>query len=302
MEKRKKKIVWSDLIFYIAVLAIPVLAFIFDNFVINFNSLIMGFQKTNITTGELEWAGFSNFSELLDLLIGNAHLREALGRSFIAYFITLIVTTIIPPFLIYYVWKKYMFSEFFKVVLFLPSIVSGIITMTIYRFMANRLAPELIYNLFGKEIIGLTSNPDTSFGAVLTYSLWMSLGGGLLTTLGAMNSIDPSIIEAGKMDGTNTLTEFWHIILPGIYRVTFIGFVTGIVSILTADYGLYGFYGHAADPQTWTIGYYFNKATISASSEELPFYAAWGLMVSAVMVPITLFFRNLIYNHGPSED
>lgn len=302
MEKKKKKRVWSDIWFYVAVLAIPVAKFVFSNFIVNFNSILMAFQKTNINTGNLEWAGISNFSGVLDLVFGNVHLREAFGRSLLAYFITLVVTTVIPPFLIYYVWKKYMFSEFFKVVLFLPSIISSIITVTIYRFMANRLVPELIYNLTGKEIIGLTSNPDTSFGAVLLYSLWMSMGGGLLTTLGAMNSIDNEILEAGKIDGTNAITEFWHIVLPGIYRLTFLGFITGVVSILISDYGLYGFYGNAADPQTWTIGYYYNSKMIHAPREQLPFYAAWGLLISAVSIPITLFLRNLIYNHGPSED
>ena len=299
---KKKKIIWSDIWFYVAVLAIPVFKYVFDHVFINFNSILMAFQKVNIDTGKLEFAGFENFAEILDLVFHTEQLKLSLWRSIWAYLVTLVVTTVIPVFLVYYVWKRFWLSEFFKVVLFLPSVVSSIITMTIFRFLANRLAPEIVYNLFGKEIMGLTSNPDTSFGAILVYSLWMSLGGGLLTMLGSMNAIDNEIIEAGVIDGTNAFTEFWHIVLPGIYRIVSIGFITGIISIFTADYGLYGFYGSGADPQTWTIGYYFNARTIEAQTSQLPLYASWGILLSAIAIPLTLTARYLIYNKGPREE
>ena len=301
-KKIKKRIVWGDMIFYICTLSLPVLFFIFNNFVIKFNSLIMAFQKTNLDTGKLEFAGFENFADVFSEVVTSKNLTNALWRSVWGYLVTLVVTTFIPVFFCYYVWKKMAFSNFFKVVLFLPTIISSIITMTIYRFIANRLVPELYLDLFGTEILGLTSNPATSFQAVLFYNLWMSMGGGLLVTLGAMNTVDTEVLESGRLDGTNTITEFWYIVLPSIYRIIFIGFIAGIVSIFTADYGLYGFYGSAADPETWTLGYYFTKMTLEATEVELPFYAAWGIIVSVIVIPVTLFFRDLIYNHGPSED
>ena len=211
------------MIFYICTLSLPVLFFIFNNFVINFNSLIMAFQKTNLETGNLEFAGFGNFADVFKEVFTSKNLTNALWRSVWGYLVTLVVTTFIPVFFCYYVWKKMAFSDFFKVVLFLPTIISSIITMTIYRFIANRLVPELYLDLFGAEILGLTSNPSTSFQAVLFYNLWMSMGGGLLVTLGAMNAVDTEVLESGRIDGTNTITEFWHIVLPSIYRIILSG-------------------------------------------------------------------------------
>lgn len=301
-KKKKKKIIWSDIWFYVAVLAIPVFKYLFDHVFVNINSILLVFQKVNIDTGKLEFCGFENFSELFDLLFHTKYLKAAMWRSVWAYLVTLVVTTVIPLFLVYYVWKRYWLSEFFKVVLFLPSVISSIITVTIFRFLMNRMVPDIVFNLTGKEILGLTSNPDTSFVTILVYGLWMGLGSGLLTFLGTMNAIDNEVIEAGVIDGTNALTEFWHIVFPSIYRITSIGFITGVTTIVTADYGLYGFYGSGADPQTWTLGYYFSANTINASPEQMPFYASWGIFISVIAIPIVLTLRHIIYNKGPSED
>ena len=117
-KKIKKRIVRGDMIFYICTLSIPVLFFIFNNFVINFNSLIMAFQKTNLDTGKLEFAGFENFADVFSSLVTSKNLTNALWRSVWGYLVTLVVTTFIPVFFCYYVWKKMAFSGFFKVVLF----------------------------------------------------------------------------------------------------------------------------------------------------------------------------------------
>lgn len=300
--RKKRKTRWNDVIFYIIIITLPLIVYIFNAFVVNFNSLKMAFEKFNIETGQMEFVWFENFKEVITLFTTDANIISAVGRSFLAYLIAVIVTTFIPIFLAFYVHKKFPGAEFFKVVLFLPSIIGGIITITLFRFIVNRLVPQVANAWFGMDIIGLTSNPETAFGTVLFYSLWLSMGGGLLVNLGAMNAIDQSVVEAGKLDGMNIMQEFWHIVMPAVYRIAFLGFITGIVSVFTADYGLYAFFGPGADPSCWTLGYYFTVHVLDASDIALPFYSAWGILISVIVVPITLLARHLIYKYGPSED
>lgn len=302
IKKKKKKTKWNDIVFYAMIIALPLIVYSFNVFVVNFNSIKMAFEKYNMETGQMEFAWFENFKDVITLFQTDANIRHAVGRSIWAYLISVIVTTFIPVFLAFFIYKKFPGAEFFKVVLFLPSIIGGIITITLFRFIANRMVPQLAKMWFDMEIIGLTSNPATAFGTVLFYSLWLSMGGGLLVNLGSMNAIDQSVVEAGKLDGMNVMQEFWHIVLPSIYRIAFLGFITGIISIFTADYGLYAFFGAAADPTCWTLGYYFTVHVLEAGDASLPFYAAWGILISAIVIPFTLLARHLIYKYGPSED
>lgn len=301
--KKKKRKNYADLVFYVSVLFFPVFMFMFNTLAIDTGSVIMAFQKYDFSEGGKKiFCLFDNFKDVISKLSKDRIYLEALTRSAWSYLLSLAITTVLPMTFHYYIWKNHALSEFFKVILFLPSIISGIITMTIFRFIANRLVPDLLFRWFGMEVVGLTSNPATSYQAILFYAFFMGMGSGLLVHLGTMNAVDPCTIEAGKLDGTNALSEFWHIILPVIYRVYLIGFITGIPSIFTNDYGLYGFFHGAADPSNWTFGYCFLIETLGADEFQYPFYSAWGLMMSVIVVPVTLFFKNLIYKHGPSED
>ena len=51
----------KKLIFYIAMMAIPVIQFCIMYIGVNFNSILLAFQKYNIDTGRYVYNGFQNF-------------------------------------------------------------------------------------------------------------------------------------------------------------------------------------------------------------------------------------------------
>lgn len=292
----------KDNVFYYSLITVPVILLVFTYLVINGNSILLAFRQYDPITGSHSWAGFTNFKDVFLHLKQSNLMQTAFRNSVKSYFIILVVTTIVPVLLSYYIYKKLPLHGFFKVVLFMPSIISGIVTVTIYKYIADLIIPTIAAQLFDVQINGLLSNPNKTFGTVLFYYLWMSMGGGLLIQLGAMNSVDKSVTEAGELDGVGFFREFWHIVLPKVYQIISIGFILGIVSIFTNDLGLYAFYGTSAEGRIYTLGYYFTVRTLKKDILDYPFLAAWGLIATVIAVPVTFLARHFIYTMGPQED
>lgn len=102
----------------------------------------------------------------------------------------------------------------FNVILFAPSILSSIVTVTMYKNFVEVAFPEIFHITSG---MGLLSNPETKMQTLIFFMIWIGFGTQLLVYSGSMNTIDSSITEAGLLDGVNSIQEFIYIILPLIY-------------------------------------------------------------------------------------
>ena len=105
-DKRKQ-----DLIFYVVMLAIPMLQFAIFYIGVNFNSFLMSFQKFDEASKEfvfLDFANlFDNFARVFRALTTETVFSYALKNSLISYFVSLIAGTGLALIFSYYVYKKF---------------------------------------------------------------------------------------------------------------------------------------------------------------------------------------------------
>ena len=291
-----------DSIFICLITILPMFMLAFGWIFINANSILLAFKQYD-DFGNIEFAGMSNIVQVLQDYVKDPLTMLYFKNSVIVYLVTLIVTSIVPIVFSYYIFKKMWGSAFFKVVLFMPSIVSGICTVTIFKLLVDRVIPMLLGWDLGE---GLLANPDMTFGTVVFYRLWLSFGGGMLTQIGAMNATDQSTIDAGQIDGVGFFGELWHIVLPKAYGIIFIGIYTGFPSLFTNDLGLYAFMGPGAPDRVSTIGYRYTvemqQMAGSNAMTSYPYWAAWGLVCSIICIPMTFLLRYLVEHIGPSEE
>lgn len=298
LQSQKKR----DLVFFWAMGIVPIGLFVIRYICVNLNSILYAFQSYD-NAGRLYFSGFNNISQVLNDLTNEAWFKETLFRSVKLYFFMLLFTTPIPTFAAFFLFKKFPMSGFFKTILFLPTIISGLITAINFKFLLDRVIPYVALNYFDIDLgIGLLSNPDTRFGALLFQRLWFSIGSNLLVQIGAMNTTDKNTIDAGIIDGCSLIQEFWHIVLPACYQTIALGFVFGVGLIFTDDFGLYAFYGEGAPSDVWTLGYIFTVRTSTTSKFEYPYYSAWGALESFLIIPLTFILRFCVNRFGPSED
>ncbi len=303
--KSKRK---QDLIFYVVMLAYPVLQFAIFYIGVNFNSILMAFQYFSGTNGKIDlyefYEGaefFKNFTTFFERFKTDTVFMYgyAFKNAFIAYLVSLVITTPVSIIFSYYIFKKYPLHGAMKVVLFTPSIICGMVLVTIYMKLVDVVIPELL-DING--LLSLLSPPSTQFKTILFYCTWLGFGGGILLYVGAMNNISDSVMEACKLDGANTFQELWYIVLPLIYP-TFVTFIVcGVGGIFTNQMGLYSFKGADADERIQTFGYWFFKQTKAAGAKEYPELAAIGFLMTLIVAPITLLVKWALEKFGPKVE
>lgn len=304
-KKEKKPTNKGALIFYISFMAIPIIQFVVFWLGVNVNSILLAFKRYDMKTGEFIWYGLKNVENVFNSLIDpKGVLYIALGNSLKVYFTHLIIGLPCCLFFSYYIYKKMLFAEGFKVLLFMPSILSQIVIVTLYKELVDKGVPELVAALGGGQVPGLLSRPETVFPTVLFYDVWTGFGTSILMYTSAMSRIPKSVVESSQIDGAGQFTEFIKITFPLIYPTVTTFLTTGIINIFTSQACLYTFYREMAAPTDFTIGYYIFKQISGTTSQfsNYPEAAAMGVIFSIIVAPITLLMRWVFEHLGPTVE
>lgn len=279
----------SNRIFYAVMLIFPIAQFLVFYVGVNINSILLAFKEYQFEAGGVyTFAGFENFKKLFLNLSTMSYAPTLLKNSLILYFCGLCVGVPMALFFSYYIYKKSPCSKIFKVILFLPSIISSIVMVIIFRYFAERAVPELARILFGKEIRGLLENTDTIFGTLIFYNLFINFGGNVLLYTGAMAAIDESSVEAARLDGAGYFREFFFITIPQVFPTIATFLVVGIAGIFVNEMNLYAFFGPNAEGAVSTIGYMLFRDTLSGTVSNYPYLSAFGLVLTIISLPLVI--------------
>ena len=308
MKKERKPInqrALSRLLFYISIVTLPILQLSIFYVYINFNSIKIAFftYKTSVTSGNAEgtWAGLTHFIEAWEVLSGKLYF---IRNSATMWLSSLIFATPLQFLFSFYIAKKYPGAGFFKVVLFLPQVVSGLVFAILYKYMVTDVYTAVVQALTGEEVFGLLDNPDTEFPAVVVYSIWIGFGTGMLMYSNAISAIPGEVIESAHLDGANLLQEFIYITFPSIWPTYSSMFLIGVTGILMNQGGLHAMFGTGA-MHIGTIAYYIfveAERMTEGMSNNYSMISAMGLLLSCVLIPMTLFTKWAMRRFGPSED
>lgn len=289
-------------VFYCTMTAIPLIHLAIFYFYVNFNSIMLAFQT--YIGGKFVFTGFNNFVAVFnafsdpDIML-NIAFRNSIIRQLAGYVLGLPFGLIFS----WYVYKKKLGAGTFKVILYLPQIVSAI-TMTSIFFVIAEALPIEIAKLFGVKLReGLIANPDTTFITILLYTTWSSFGGSVLMYSGTMSSISDAVIEAGEVDGVTPFREFISIVIPMIFPTISTFLVAGIATMFTDQMNLFNFFGQNVMPKDQTIGYYlYMKIKTASSLAEYPYLASLGVVLTCIVMPVVIFVRWLLGKLNPMEN
>lgn len=308
-EPKQKKILnkrQKDMIFVACLVTIPFLQYFIFYICVNFNSILLAFQQyipgNETLNGGYSFAGFVNFKKVYDEFIRDGLVLSCIKNSLVYYAVNLVVGTGLGLTFSYYIARKRFASKTFKVILFIPSIISAIVLVTLYKYFANYAIPQIVNNTFGTNLKALVSTKETAFGSVLFYNIWAGFGTAILLYSGAMTNISDSVIEAAKIDGAGPIKEFINVVFPLIFPTFKTFFVNSIAIIFVSDMSLFSFFGTGAERYLWTFGYYLLRGARVATLSEYPFLAAIGVLLTIICVPLTFTIRNLLDKYGPSVD
>lgn len=285
----------KDRIFYWCVLALPLLQFAIFYIAVNFNSFLLAVKEYDALTGVYSFVGFDNFKQLFADFATRSAFPTMFFNSLKAFAVNVLVGVTLGLIFSYYIYKKMPLGKFFKVILFMPSILSAIVMVSVFKQFTERVIPAITGGS------GLLANTDTEFLTLLFYMVWSGFGVSVLMYVGAMSNINESVIEAAQLDGVNAFMEFTRIILPLVWPTVVVFLTTQLAVIFSNQMNLFSFYGQGAESRVQTVGYYLYRNTYVAQISDYPYLAAFGLVLTAIVAPITVLVRWLLTKFGPSE-
>lgn len=307
-------------IFFGCMIAIPVILFVIFYAVVNVDVILMAFKQYELIENNgvyfykekfVLWDNFKVVFEMLNFTVEGAASSnwQMVTNSLKLWAFKLCLGLPVSIIFSYYVYKKCYASGFFRVILFLPNVISNIIMVYTFRFVVDR---ALVVSLGFDQ--GLTKDPTTAFGTVLFFNLWLGFAAQTLMFTSAMSGIDESIVEAAEMDGVSAMGELWYITLPMIYSTCTTFVVIGIAEIFTDQMSLMTFYDKfEALPEVRNVGFFlYQQAYLSElipgtqwspttpnGKLSHPQLSAFGVIISAIIIPLSFLVRRVMEKVGP---
>jgi raffinose/stachyose/melibiose transport system permease protein len=292
--KRRKA---DALVFYICIMAIPVIQFCVFYIGVNFNSILLAFKKYDAVSSRYSWVGFDNFRTFIEGLGRGLTLSIAVRNSLILYAVNLILGLPLALVFSYYIFRRAKGYNAARIFLFLPSIFSNIVMAIIFNYLMALVLPAAGL----KDYLG---DPTTQFYAIVFFNVWVGFGASVLIYSGAMSQVSDSVLDAARIDGASKLREFWSIVLPAIFPTLTTFLVVGIAQIFINQASIFSFYAEGAAERTYTLGYWLFVKVVGQSGgpTQYPLAAAAGLQMTLIAVPLTMLVKFLLEKFGPSEN
>lgn len=164
------------------------------------------------------FVGIANYKSLAEDSIIQVAIRNNLKYVFWSLIFQVGMGMIIALFLESHFMKKE--RAFFRVLFFIPSIISITVVGALFTFIYQPDVGLLNNTLraIGLESLakGWLGNPRTAIYAIIAMSQWQYVGYTVMIIAVAIQRISPAIIESSRLDGCNIWQQARYIIVPSI--------------------------------------------------------------------------------------
>lgn len=123
----------------------------------------------------------------------------------------------------------------FRTIWYLPVIISGAVmaqTLDVFLYPGRVGVMNSIISLFGHQPIVWTRSSFWMPVWVILFSIWRGIGYDVVFFLAGLQSVDPSLHEAARVDGAGRWQSFWKITIPQMAPILLFVLVVGLVGSL----------------------------------------------------------------------
>ena len=224
--KRKHGIDWVALRFIAPALILYVLFII----VPTINSFYYSFTSWDGISPTIHWIGLRNYQEILT----SSRLHNALKNTFILTLFVSVLENAIALALALLVDNVRWGKNFFRSFLYIPVLISGIVSGFIWKIMynynfgvINNMLMQIGLGNFRQDWLGNTHLTLISIGVVL---IWKSAGYYMIIYLASLQSVSTDVLEAAEIDGAGPWQKFRRITLPLISGAFTINFTLSLIN------------------------------------------------------------------------
>ena len=178
--------------------------------------------------------GLDNYAALL----GDPLFRTAL-RNVGLLLLLLPVAVAIPGLLATFIYLRVPGHRVYRAVYFFPAVLSPVIVGAIFTLLLGFDGPlNEVLGAAGLGPVDWLGDPDVAIFAVVGVHVWATFGMALVVFLAGFAALDPSLVDAARVDGASLPRTIRHVIVPGLTRTIQFVFVTTTIGMLTSMFGL----------------------------------------------------------------
>ncbi|RGB70047.1 MULTISPECIES: carbohydrate ABC transporter permease [Oscillospiraceae] len=184
--------------------------------------------------------------------------------------------------------KRIPFRVFFRSALFIPVVISMVVTGILWSWIFNADYGILNYllSLLGLDPVGWLIEPATAMIPIIVATLWFRVGYNMIIYLSALQGLSPSFYEAARVDGANGWQQFCYITLPLLRNThVFVLIMSMIYSFKSFDI-IYVMTGGGPAKATTTMVQYIYE--LGFQTGEMGRASAVGVLLLLFMVAFTL--------------
>lgn len=297
----------KKMIFVYGFLAWPILHFLVFWVGMNFGTFVDSFFEYSLS-GQRSFVRFENYVTAFKIFFGQKDngivnhyaLLNSLSLIPLSLFINLPLTLIFA----YAIYKKVLFYRFYRIVLFLPAVISVVVLCLIYRMALDNSSGIIIQFLrligLGGDgsqsntgvvpVGGFLGNDKTVWGTILVFSVWTGVNGNLIYFSSAMARLPESVFESAELDGATQLRQFGSVCVPLIWPTITTMSITLVAAIFS--WMMPSLLLTDGAPRATTIGLMISQSIKNDKNNTV--IIAFGVLVAVFGGAIIITFRYLM--------
>ena len=242
--------------------------------------------------GDAAWLGMENFVRAFK----DPAFWESIGTTFILTFGKVLVQMPFAMILALFLNKGLKCTGLFRVLFFLPAIISTAITGLIFSLMFQNfkgiINGMLIHGGIIADPINWMGNKWTALLVIGLASVWNSYGITMTFFLMALQSVPKELYECAELDGASAVTKFFRITLPMIGSTVRVVIMLSIVGsmkmndlILASTNGAPA--GQTEVVMTYVFKYFFGY---SARVQEVGYASAMSVITGIILAAFAIVY------------
>ena len=282
-EKDKKKRRLKRTLFIASILAIPIIHWLVFWLYVNFNSILLAFKLPNGN-----WSIETIRQVINELAEPSSDLGIALKNT-LSYFIKDVIMLFWQLIIAYMFYKKIAGYKFFRIVFYLPAIISSVTMVTMFRAIIG--SEGVIAGLFERaDMVFPKLLRDSRYATktIMFFTIWIGWGGEMLVLGGAFERIPAEVLEAAKLDGVSPVGELAKLIVPMIWPTISTLLILYATGLFNASGPIFLF-GTKGSYETWTLSYWIFHKVLYGGSGQYNAVSAMGVLFTCIGVPIVMF-------------
>lgn len=288
----KKKINWVRVLFIITAVTVPIVHFCVNYVYVNINSFILAFQHQ--VGGEISF-GLSNFEQFLaDIRNPESVFSIALINTTKSFLIGLIMYCV--GFLVsFFIYKKILFHNIFRIIFYLPSLVSGTVIVAIFKnFVGSQsIVAEIVKIIYGfDKATNLLSMPEFANKVIFAHMIIFAFPLNMIIWGGTFSRIPDSIIEAGKLDGVNWVQEIFYLTIPLVWPTFALTLLLRFCAFFGAEGSVFLFTRGNFDTTTIATWMYLQVVDYHNDINSIAYLSAVGMVLTVIAVTVSLIIRS----------